>query len=144
MQRKIIAALDCGVELKDYPEGIVFTGFQPGREFSFPVASSEVGQLIEYLSAYRDSRVNGLEKAEKMWVGESDRQIPLPLKENPEKYKDVPTADTFAGRSAVQTVELKPAPNAARAGAIVRQAGDIVKTDLAKEVEQAKLTVQKR
>ena len=52
MKRKEIVVLDCGVDVRQEEPGIIFTAFDPGREFAFVLKAQEVGDMIRYLNDY--------------------------------------------------------------------------------------------
>ncbi len=52
MRRKEIVVLDCGVEVRQEPAGILFTSYDTGREFAFGIRTNEVADMILYLQTY--------------------------------------------------------------------------------------------
>lgn len=58
MRKKEIVVLDCGVEVRQEDPGVVFTAFDPGREFAFCIKESEIVDMIGYLDAYIRSKAS--------------------------------------------------------------------------------------
>ena len=56
MKKREIVVLDCGVEVRsDHRTGIVFTAYDPGREFAFCIRQEEIPDMISYLNSYLGS-----------------------------------------------------------------------------------------
>lgn len=56
MKKKEIVVLDCGVELRQEDQGILFTCSDPGREFNFGIKMDEVGDFMVYMHEYLASK----------------------------------------------------------------------------------------
>ena len=52
MKKKEIVVLDCGVEVRQEDPGIVFSAYDPGREFAFCLKPTEIVDMISYLDSY--------------------------------------------------------------------------------------------
>lgn len=69
MKKKEIVVLDCGVECRQEIPGIVFTAFDPGREFAFCIKAEEIPDMVNYMTTYLAS----------FTTKKDDFQIPLPF-----------------------------------------------------------------
>ncbi len=105
MKSKTVAALNCGVELRDDDRGIMFVGADAsGRDFGFPLFAEEIDDLIGYLNDYKSSY--GLDKVifTKDYAPSLDKVAEVvknvkPVRNLPEK--PLPNRDEMGARSAV-------------------------------------------
>lgn len=106
MKQKTVAALNCGVELREEAQGVMFVGMFEGRDFAFGVPADEIKDLIGFMQKYLlNYHGESVEVGRQEYIPEKPVETPRRRRTAPEK--PLPDSDELAKRSAVSTTPIE-------------------------------------